>query len=93
MAKLFALRAGADREPKRPNALDMHVGNRLRARRLERKMSQEELARRLGVTHRQLQKYEAGLNRISASRLYQVALERESAVGWFFEEFEKDTRG
>ena len=56
-----------------PNPVDVHVGNRVRIRRLELGMSQEKLGDALGVTFQQVQKYEKGANRVSASRLQQVS--------------------
>ena len=85
MAKIIAFDARPGREPKRPSAIDVHVGTRLRQRRIERGISQEVLARRLDISHHQLQKYEAGLNRVSAARLYQIAVQLEAPIGWFFE--------
>jgi transcriptional regulator with XRE-family HTH domain len=54
-------------------------------------MSQTALADRLGVTFQQLQKYESGANRISASRLWQIAEALEVPVSWFFMEIDADT--
>ncbi len=85
MSKIIALSAGQGREPKRPGAIDVHVGTRLRQRRIECGISQEILASRLGISHHQLQKYEAGLNRVSAARLYEIAGLLEAPIGWFFE--------
>ncbi len=56
-----------------PDTIDARVGHRLRERRVVVGMSQEKLADRLGLTFQQVQKYEKGLNRVSASRLYQMA--------------------
>jgi transcriptional regulator with XRE-family HTH domain len=58
---------------KPPNPIDIFVGSRVRLRRLMVGMSQEALADRLGVTFQQVQKYEKGTNRISASRLQAIA--------------------
>ncbi len=57
----------------RPDAVDMHVGARLRERRLKLGMSQERLADSVGLTFQQIQKYERGVNRMGASRLFEVA--------------------
>lgn len=54
------------------NKVDEHVGGRMRKRRLQLGMSQERLAELLGVTFQQVQKYEKGVNRIAASRLYKA---------------------
>ncbi|WBT37787.1 helix-turn-helix domain-containing protein [Hyphomicrobium sp. DMF-1] len=58
---------------RKPANIDLHVGRRLRALRLLRELSQEALAERIGLTFQQIQKYEKGVNRISASRLQQFA--------------------
>ncbi len=64
--------------------IDIHVGARLRIRRIEKGFSQTKLADRLGVSCQQLQKYENGANRIGASRLFQVAQILEVPVSYFF---------
>lgn len=71
---------------RKPNAVDAHVGERLRLRRKLLGLSQEELASRLGLALQQVQKYENGVNRVSASRLYQLCGVLEVPVAWFFEE-------
>jgi transcriptional regulator with XRE-family HTH domain len=71
---------------KNPDPVDLHVGARLRYRRMLMGMSQEALGERLGVTFQQIQKYEKGQNRIGASRLYQVARVLDVSVGFFFED-------
>lgn len=71
--------------PRKPNQIDAHVGRRLRSQRVVLGLSQEELGRRLGLTFQQVQKYELGYNRISASRLYQLSEELGVPVSWFFE--------
>lgn len=53
--------------------VDQHIGTRLRARRLELHISQEEVARKLGLSFQQIQKYEKGVNRIGSSRLVDIA--------------------
>lgn len=58
---------------KAPNEVDRHVGGRVRMRRMLIGMSQEKLGDALGLTFQQVQKYEKGTNRISASRLQQIA--------------------
>lgn len=55
------------------NAIDIHVGEKLRAIRIEKNVSQEKLGEAVGLTFQQIQKYEKGTNRIAASRLYQFA--------------------
>ena len=71
---------------KNPNPIDVHVGHRVRMRRMLLGMSQEKLGERLGLTFQQIQKYEKGGNRISASRLYQIAQILGVPVQFFFED-------
>jgi transcriptional regulator with XRE-family HTH domain len=70
----------------RPNPVDVHVGQRLRQRRVLAGLSQEKLARMVGITFQQVQKYERGANRIVASRLYQLANVLDVPVSYFFED-------
>jgi transcriptional regulator with XRE-family HTH domain len=70
---------------KTANPIDAHVGARLRMRRLMLGMSQEKLAEAFGLTFQQVQKYEKGMNRISASRLQQAAQILDVSVPFFFE--------
>ena len=69
-----------------PNYLDVHVGSRLRMRRQLVSMSQEKLGELLGITFQQVQKYEKGSNRISASRLFYAAKILGVPVQAFFED-------
>jgi len=71
-----------------PHPIDVHVGGRVRLRRLLLGMSQERLAEGLGLTFQQVQKYERGANRMGASRLYQVGRVLDVPIAYFFEEFE-----
>lgn len=68
-----------------PQDVDVHVGGRLRSIRKSRRVSQQALAAELGLTFQQVQKYERGSNRISASRLYEAALTLQVPVHTFFE--------
>lgn len=70
---------------KAPDPTDQYVGSRLRLRRRMLGMSQETLARSIGLTFQQVQKYEKGLNRVSASRLQQVAQALRIPVSFFFD--------
>jgi transcriptional regulator with XRE-family HTH domain len=72
------------------NDVDSHVGARIRARRDEMSMSQTNVADRLGLTFQQVQKYERGYNRVSASRLYDLTEILDVDIAYFFEGF-KDT--
>lgn len=68
-----------------PNYIDVHVGSRIRMRRQLINMSQERLGELLGITFQQVQKYEKGANRISASRLFYSAKTLGVPVQFFFE--------
>jgi len=68
-----------------PDPIDVHVGARIRQRRLSLGMSQEKLAKPLGLTFQQVQKYEKGSNRIGASRLFKIAGLLEVSVMHFYE--------
>ncbi|KMO30137.1 Cro/Cl family transcriptional regulator [Methylobacterium tarhaniae] len=70
---------------KAPDPVDRHVGHRVRVRRLLIGISQEKLGDALGVTFQQIQKYEKGTNRISASRLRQIADMLNVPVSFFYE--------
>ena len=64
--------------------VDIQLGQKLRARRVELGLSQEELANAIGITFQQIQKYERGINRISASRLHDIANSMNIDIGYFF---------
>ena len=68
-----------------PNPIDVHVGERVRRRRRALGVSQEQLADKLGLTFQQVQKYERGANRVSASKLYQIAAALQASISYFFE--------
>ena len=70
---------------KKSNPVDAHVGSRVRLRRMLVGLSQEKLGERMGLTFQQIQKYEKGINRIGASRLYQLSQILEVPVQFFFE--------
>ena len=70
---------------KGPSPIDIHVGSRMRMRRMALGMSQEKLATRLGLTFQQVQKYEKGANRMGSSRLQQAADVLGVAAAFFFE--------
>lgn len=71
---------------KQPNPIDIHVGSRVRLRRMMLGMSQEKLGESLGITFQQIQKYEKGTNRIGASRLQHIATVLSVPVSFFFED-------
>ena len=68
-----------------PRPVDVHVGGRVRARRTLIGMSQTELGKRVGLGFQQIQKYEKGMNRIGAGRLWQFSLVLGQPISWFFE--------
>lgn len=68
-----------------PNPVDVHVGLRVRLRRKQMDFSQERLAAGLGLTFQQIQKYERGSNRISASKLFEIARLLQVPIAYFFE--------
>ena len=70
---------------RRPNDVDVHVGSRMRQRRKMLNVSQEKLADALGLTFQQVQKYERGFNRISASKLYDAAHFLQTPITYFYE--------
>jgi transcriptional regulator with XRE-family HTH domain len=71
---------------RKPNPVDIHVGGRVRFRRMLLGMSQEKLGERLGLTFQQVQKYEKGINRIGASRLFDLSHVLGVPVQFFYDE-------
>jgi transcriptional regulator with XRE-family HTH domain len=69
---------------RRADSRDREVGQRIRSRRLEQRLSQTELADRIGVTFQQVQKYEKGVNRVGAGRLQRISEALEVPIGFFF---------
>lgn len=70
-----------------PNPVDVHVGGRVRLRRMIMGMSQEALGKALGLTFQQIQKYEKGANRIGASRLYELSKLLDVPVQFFYDDY------
>ncbi len=68
--------------------VDVHVGKRIRHRRWLVGMTQQQLAEKVGIKFQQIQKYETGANRVSASRLWDIADALDVAVSFFFEGIE-----
>src|SRR5207249_10352923 len=66
-------------------AIDDHVGARIRERRIMLGLTQQQLAELIGVTYQQAHKYERGINRVSAGRLYEIAQVLSVPVGYFFD--------
>ena len=73
-----------------PNPIDVHVGKKIHLRRTLLGMSQEKLARSIGLTFQQIQKYESGANRVSSSRLSDIARVLDIGIPYFFEGMEAD---
>lgn len=76
-----------------PKTTDVTVGKRIRMRRLSSGISQSDLAKQIGVSFQQVQKYEKGTNRVSASRLQQIAARLGVPVSFFFEGTEIEQPG
>ena len=85
MAKVPKQRLSAGRTGK-PNAVDVHVGGRMRLRRTLLGLSQEKLGEAIGLTFQQVQKYERGTNRVGASRLFDLSGVLDVPVSYFFED-------
>ena len=68
-----------------PHPVDVHVGARIRLRRRLLGLSQEKLAEALGLTFQQVQKYERGSNRVSASKLYEISRTLQAPISFFYE--------
>ncbi|MGD0105173.1 MAG: helix-turn-helix domain-containing protein [Rhodopila sp.] len=76
---------GGERES-RPSPIDVHVGSRIRLRRTLLGMSQERLGESLGLTFQQVQKYERGVNRVGASRLFDLSRVLDVPISFFFDD-------
>ncbi len=99
-----ASRAGGDSETKAPSPagqssrrstsrtqdIDRHVGSRIRERRIMLGLTQQQLADLIGVTYQQAHKYERGINRVSAGRLFEVAQVLSVPVNYFFDGLEQE---
>jgi transcriptional regulator with XRE-family HTH domain len=75
-----------------PHPVDRHVGLHIRMRRKALGISQERLAEALGLTFQQVQKYERGANRVSASKLYEIARALKTNVAYFYEGLEEEAQ-
>ena len=71
-----------------PNPIDVYIGQRIRVRRQLLGLSQEALAKKIGITFQQVQKYERGMNRVGASRLWDIGKVLEVPVGFFYEDMD-----
>ena len=76
--------------PGTPNPIDIHVGDRIRLRRSLLGMTQHALAEALGLTFQQVQKYEHGANRVSASRLYDISRILDTSIDFFFQDMPEE---
>ena len=85
--------AAARRSTTRTQDIDRHVGARVRERRIMLGLTQQQLADLIGVTYQQAHKYERGINRVSAGRLYEIAQVLSVPVSYFFDGIQsEDTR-
>jgi transcriptional regulator with XRE-family HTH domain len=75
-----------------PNPIDLHVGARVRVRRRFMQLSQSQLAEAIELTFQQVQKYERGSNRISASKLFEIAKTLKVPISYFFEGYDGGER-
>lgn len=75
------------------NAIDLHVGKRLRRRRRLLGLTQQQLAESIGIRFQQIQKYECGANRVTASRLYELAVALNVPVNYYFEGLQQVAAG
>jgi len=82
----------ADKET-RPSPIDAHVGSRIRLRRTLMGMSQERLGEALGLTFQQIQKYERGVNRVGASRLFDLSRVLDVPIAFFFDDMPEPLAG
>jgi transcriptional regulator with XRE-family HTH domain len=71
-------------------AIDDHVGRRIRERRVMLGLTQQQLAEMIGVTYQQAHKYERGINRVSAGRLFEVAHALSAPITYFYEGLEEE---
>jgi transcriptional regulator with XRE-family HTH domain len=83
--------SGRPARKRSPNAIDIHVGGRIRLRRTLLGMSQEKLGDALGLSFQQVQKYERGANRVGSSRLFDMARVLDVTVSYFFDEMSAST--
>src|SRR4051812_15374165 len=85
--------AAARRSTTRTQDIDRHVGARVRERRIMLGLTQQQLADLIGVTYQQAHKYERGINRVSAGRLYEIGQVLSVPIGYFFDGLEgQDSR-
>lgn len=73
-----------------PDPIDVHVGERIRLRRTVLRLTQQDLAQSIGISFQQLQKYERGTNRVSASRLFDISMQLSVPISFFFDDLDED---
>jgi len=73
-------------------AIDDHVGSRIRERRIMLGLTQQQLAEMIGVTYQQAHKYERGINRVSAGRLYEIARVLNAPITYFYDGVGEEAR-
>ncbi len=94
MPKPSRVRRRAKKQTTRgPNPIDIHVGARVRLRRNQLGLTLMTLAKAVGVTYQQLQKYERGVNRIGASRLFNLSRVLDVPISFFFEDLSPAAAG
>jgi transcriptional regulator with XRE-family HTH domain len=84
----IVIRVNSMAKPKRGRstaAIDDHVGSRIRERRIMLGLTQQQLAEMIGVTYQQAHKYERGINRVSAGRLFEIARALNAPITYFYE--------
>ena len=84
---------GSSEKESRPSPIDIHVGGRIRLRRTLMGMSQERLGEALGLTFQQVQKYERGVNRVGASRLFDLSRVLDVSISFFFDDMPEPIAG
>jgi len=88
-----ASRGGGAEKGGRPSPIDLHVGARIRLRRTLLAMSQERLGNALGLTFQQIHKYERGVNRVGASRLFDLSRVLDVPISFFFDDMPETAAG
>jgi transcriptional regulator with XRE-family HTH domain len=92
-AQVRASPVNAGEKDGRPSPIDVHVGSRIRLRRTLLAMSQERLGDALGLTFQQVQKYERGVNRVGASRLFDLSRVLDVPISFFFDDMPEAVAG
>ncbi len=76
----------------KPHPIDIYVGERIKLRRRALELSQDKVAKLIGVTFQQMQKYEKGTNRTSASKLYEISKALSVPIQYFFDDFNDEEK-